>query len=79
MVSVVVLAFGFNEILNAEFLNQLLAWIFLICLLPPTASIIVIETSYLGIGTTAARTYIETISGIVMIGVYSTVRELVNL
>lgn len=71
--TIVLVAFGISQILNSEVVHQQLPWLFLICLLPPAANIIVLETSYLGTGTTAARISVETIVSIVMIAAYGIV------
>ncbi|MGF1742785.1 permease [Vibrio profundum] len=47
-----------------------LPWLFLICLLPPAANIIVLETSFLGAGTSAARISFETIISLIFIALY---------
>ncbi|EAP93710.1 hypothetical protein [Vibrio splendidus] len=77
--TIVLVAFGISQILNSEVVHQQLPWLFLICLLPPAANIIVLETSYLGTGTTAARISVETIVSIVVIVVYGIVIHSLSL
>ena len=80
ILSTVVLAvFGISYISNSEVVYQQLPWLFLICLLPPAANIIVLETSYLGTGTSAARISVETMASIVVIAAYGIVVHSLNL
>ncbi|WP_104401196.1 permease [Vibrio penaeicida] len=58
---------------DAHIMSEQMLWLFLICLLPPAANIIVLETSYLGTGTSAARISIETVASLFAIAVYGVV------
>ncbi|MER2495999.1 permease [Vibrio neptunius] len=71
--AMVLVVFGISQIANSEMLYHQLPWLLLICLLPPAANIIVLETSYLGTGTSAARISVETMVSIVVIAVYAIV------
>lgn len=77
--TVVLVVFGISQISNSEIVYQQLPWLFLICLLPPAANIIVLETSYLGTGTSAARISVETMVSIVVIAAYGIVVHLLSL
>lgn len=77
--TVVLVVFGISQISNSEIVHQQLPWLFLICLLPPAANIIVLETSYLGTGTSAARISVETMVSIVVIAAYGIVVHLLSL
>lgn len=77
--TVVLVVFGISYISNSEVIYQQLPWLFLICLLPPDANILVLETSYLGTGTSAARIAVETMASIVVIAAYGIVVHSLNL
>lgn len=77
--TVVLVVFGISQISNSEIVHQQLPWLFLICLLPPAANIIVLETSYLGTGTSAARISVETMVSIVVIAAYGIVVHSLSL
>lgn len=66
----VVIAMSLSHIFGFEVLYHQLSWLFLICLLPPAANIIVLETYYLGTGSSAVRISIETIVSILSISIY---------
>ncbi|MCG7489506.1 permease [Vibrio sp. Of14-4] len=77
--TIVLIAFVISQILNSEFVYQQLPWLFLICVLPPAANIIVLETSYLGTGMTASKISVETILSIAVIVVYGIVIHSLSL
>ena len=79
LTTVVLVVFGISQISNSEIVYQQLPWLFLICLLPPAANIIVLETSYLGTGTSAARISVETMVSIVVIAAYGIVVHSLSL